>query len=52
MMAAESLLTTTRSVKSIATDAGYESAAAFAAAFKRSFGKPPTTWRRRRKRGR
>ena len=50
MLAAEFLLTTARPVKSIATDAGYESAAAFAAAFKRSFGKPPTAWRRRRKR--
>ena len=50
MLAAEFLLTTARPVKAIATDAGYESAAAFAAAFKRSFGKPPTVWRRRRKR--
>ena len=50
MLAADFLLTTSRPVKSIASDAGYESAAAFAAAFKRSFGKPPTAWRRRRKR--
>lgn len=49
MLAADFLLTTARPVKSIATDAGYESADAFAAAFKRSFGKPPTAWRRRRK---
>lgn len=50
MLAAEFLLTTSRPVKAIASDAGYESAAAFAAAFRRSFGKPPTAWRRRRKR--
>jgi len=47
-MAAEFLLTTTRPVESIAHDAGYESAGAFSAAFKRMFGKPPSVWRRRR----
>jgi AraC-like DNA-binding protein len=46
-MAAEFLLTTPRSIESIAHDAGYESAGAFSAAFKRVFGKPPSIWRRR-----
>jgi AraC family transcriptional regulator, alkane utilization regulator len=46
-MAAEFLLTTTRSIASIAHDAGYESAGAFSAAFKRVFGKPPSIWRRK-----
>lgn len=49
-MAAEFLLTTTRSIGSIAHDAGYESAGAFSAAFKRVFGKPPSIWRRRHRR--
>lgn len=49
-LAAENLLTTTRRVESIAREAGYESASAFAHAFKRAFGKPPTAWRRRRPR--
>jgi AraC-like DNA-binding protein len=48
-LAAEFLLTTPRSVQSIAKEAGYESAGAFSAAFKRKFGKPPTAWRRRRR---
>jgi AraC family transcriptional regulator, alkane utilization regulator len=52
MLAADFLLTTTRPVKAIAAEAGYESAAAFAAAFRRAFGKAPTAWRRKRKRGR
>jgi AraC family transcriptional regulator, alkane utilization regulator len=49
LMAAEYLLTTTRRIESIAHDAGYESAGAFSAAFKRAFGKPPSIWRRRRR---
>ncbi len=49
-VAAENLLTTTRPVESIAHDAGYESAGAFSAAFKRAFGKPPSVWRKRRRR--
>ena len=48
-LAAEHLLTTTRPVKSIAKEAGYESAGAFSAAFRRAFGKPPSTWRHRRR---
>ena len=48
-LAAESLLTTRRPVQEIAKEAGYESAGAFSAAFRRTFGKTPTTWRRRRR---
>ena len=51
-LAAENLLTSARSVESVAKEAGYESASAFSHAFKRAFGKPPTAWRRRRKRSR
>ena len=51
-LAAENLITTDRSVESIAKGAGYESASAFSHAFRRAFGKPPSAWRRRRKRGR
>jgi AraC family transcriptional regulator, alkane utilization regulator len=49
-LAAEFLLTTPRRIESIAHEAGYESPAAFSAAFKRTFGKPPSVWRRRRRR--
>jgi AraC-like DNA-binding protein len=49
LVAAESLLTTTRPIESIAHEAGYESAGAFSAAFKRAFGKPPSIWRKRRR---
>ena len=48
-VAAESLLTSTRAIESIAHDAGYEAAGAFSAAFKRAFGKPPSIWRKRRR---
>lgn len=48
-MAAELLLTTTRPIATIAHAAGYESAGAFSAAFKREFGKPPSVWRRKRR---
>src|SRR5258707_1250720 len=51
-VAAEYLLTTPRSVESIAHEAGYESAGAFSAAFKRVFGKPPSVWRKRSRRAR
>jgi AraC-like DNA-binding protein len=46
-LAAEALLATSRSIGAIAREAGYESAGAFSAAFKRTFGKPPSVWRRR-----
>ena len=49
LVAAESLLTTPRPIESIAHDAGYESAGAFSAAFKRAFGQPPSLWRKRRR---
>jgi AraC-like DNA-binding protein len=49
-LAAEFLLTSERSIQSIAKQAGYESASAFAAAFRRKFGKPPSAWRRKAKR--
>lgn len=49
-LAAEYLITTTRSIESIARSAGYESSPAFSHAFKRTFGKPPSAWRRRRRR--
>jgi AraC-like DNA-binding protein len=48
-LAAEMLLTTPRSIESIAKDAGYESASAFASAFRRQFCKPPSVWRRSRR---
>jgi transcriptional regulator GlxA family with amidase domain len=51
-VAAEYLLTTPRSIESIAHEAGYESAGAFSAAFKRVFGKPPSIWRKRSRRAR
>jgi transcriptional regulator GlxA family with amidase domain len=49
-LAAEMLLTTPRSIESVANEAGYESAGAFSAAFKRQFRKPPSVWRRARRR--
>ena len=49
-LAAESLLTSERTMQAIAREAGYESAGAFSAAFKRAFGKPPSIWRRKRRR--
>jgi AraC-like DNA-binding protein len=48
-LAAEMLLTTPRSIESVAKDAGYESAGAFSSAFKRHFRKPPSVWRRSRR---
>jgi AraC family transcriptional regulator, alkane utilization regulator len=50
LLAAEFLLTTTRTIESIARQAGYESAGAFSHAFKRVFGKPPSVWRKKRRR--
>jgi AraC family transcriptional regulator, alkane utilization regulator len=49
-LAAEELLTTPRTIAAIAHAAGYESAGAFSFAFKRSFGKPPSVWRKKAKR--
>ena len=49
-LAAEMLLATSRPITAIAKDAGYESAAAFSAVFKRTFRKPPSVWRRKRRR--
>ena len=49
-LAAEELLTTSHAIHAIARRAGYESAGAFSAAFKRAFGKPPTVWRKRARR--
>jgi AraC-like DNA-binding protein len=49
-LAAEFLLTTPRSIEAIARDAGYESASAFAHAFRRVFKKPPSVWRKRTRR--
>lgn len=49
-LAAEYLLTTARPIQAIARQAGYESAGAFSAAFKRTFGKPPSIWRKRSRR--
>ncbi len=48
-LAAEYLLTTQRPIEAIAHEAGYESASAFSVAFKRAFGKPPSIWRRKRR---
>jgi len=45
-LGAEALRTTSRSVQSIALDAGYESEAAFNRAFKRRFAAPPARYRR------
>jgi len=49
-MAAEFLLSSARPIASIAREAGYESAGAFSAAFKRVFGRPPSVWRRKLRR--
>jgi AraC-like DNA-binding protein len=49
-LAAEALLTTARTIESIAGEAGYESAGAFSHAFKRVFGRPPSVWRKKRRR--
>ena len=49
-LAAETLITGGQTIESVARQAGYESAGAFSAAFKRTFGKPPSVWRRKRRR--
>ncbi len=48
-LAAEFLLTSRRTIVEVAQEAGYESGGAFSAAFKRTFGKPPSVWRRKRR---
>lgn len=48
-LAAEALLTTAQPIRTIAKQAGYESAGAFSAAFKRAFRKPPSRWRHQRR---
>jgi AraC-like DNA-binding protein len=50
LLAAESLLTTEHSIRSIAKEAGYESAGAFSVAFRRKFGKLPSVWRKKARR--
>ncbi len=49
-LAAQSLASTHREIRSIAKEAGYESAGAFSHAFKRAFGNAPTAWRRKHRR--
>jgi AraC-like DNA-binding protein len=51
-LAAEFLLTSERPIQSIAKQAGYESASAFAVAFRRKFAKPPAAWRKQARRRR
>ncbi len=51
-LAADALLASTRPIQAIAKEAGYESAGAFSVAFRRAFGKPPSVWRRKRRRTR
>lgn len=50
-LAADGLKRTTAPLKAIASQAGYESEAAFSRAFKRHFGLPPADWRRRQQPG-
>ncbi|HEX4942920.1 MAG TPA: AraC family transcriptional regulator, partial [Usitatibacteraceae bacterium] len=51
-LAAHKLATTTHSIEAIAEGAGYEAVSSFSRAFKRTFGKPPTVWRRKSRRRR
>jgi len=50
-VAAQSLRGTSMALIDIAEQVGYESEAAFSRAFKKAFGEPPATWRRRRSYG-
>ena len=51
-LAATQLRESNASITRVATDVGYESEAAFNRAFKREFGLPPATWRKRAARAR
>jgi len=51
-LAADQLRLSGASILQIAIDVGYESEAAFNRAFKREFGLPPATWRKRTPRSR
>ncbi|MBL0141601.1 MAG: AraC family transcriptional regulator [Betaproteobacteria bacterium] len=51
-LAAHELATTAHSIEKIATGAGYETGHSFSRAFKRTFGKPPSVWRRKSRRKR
>jgi AraC-like DNA-binding protein len=51
-LAATQLRESNASIMRVATDVGYESEAAFNRAFKREFGLPPATWRKRAARSR
>ncbi|MEO7742583.1 MAG: AraC family transcriptional regulator [Usitatibacter sp.] len=50
-LAAHALLTSSRAIRVIAKEAGYESAG-FSAAFRRAFGKPPSVWRHKHRKAR
>ena len=47
LLAAHVLQTTTRSASVVAEEVGYDSESAFSRAFRREFGLPPATWRKR-----
>ncbi|MGE5526110.1 MAG: cupin domain-containing protein [Rhodospirillaceae bacterium] len=49
LLAASRLLSSASSISRIASDAGYESEAAFNRAFKRQIGLPPAAWRRNKR---
>jgi AraC-like DNA-binding protein len=51
-LAAHELLTTAHTIEAVAEGAGYEAVTSFSRAFKRTFGKPPSVWRRKSQRKR
>jgi len=51
LIAAEKLLNSMAPVTDVAASVGYESEAAFNRAFKREYGLPPASWRRRERKG-
>jgi len=51
-LAAHELLTTDHGIEAVANDAGYEAVNSFSRAFKRTFGKTPSAWRKRSRRRR